>query len=84
MCRKGRLILQEEPRAWLSRIMMTVPIKEAPITFDVALETGEFEPIKLNPVDRLLIATARTLELTLVSADREIIKTKRCAVLPNR
>lgn len=59
-------------------------LNEAPLTFDIALETERMELLGGDPVDRFLVATARSLELTLVTADRRIVGTKDCSILPNR
>jgi PIN domain nuclease of toxin-antitoxin system len=64
--------------------MARTPLNEAPLTFDIALETERIELLTGDPVDRFLVATARSLALTLVTADRKIVGTKDCSILPNR
>ena len=84
LCRKGRVAPEGEPRSWLSQAMARAPLNEAPLTFEIALETERIELLTRDPVDRFLVATARSLELTLVTADRRIVGTKDCSILPNR
>jgi PIN domain nuclease of toxin-antitoxin system len=59
------------------------PLNEAPLTADIVLETGRISLPHADPADRFLIATARTLGLTLVTADRRIVAAKSVSVLRN-
>ena len=60
------------------------PVREAPITREVALETRRIQLPHRDPADRFLAATARVFELTLVTSDARLLQTKGLAVLPNR
>jgi PIN domain nuclease of toxin-antitoxin system len=81
---KGRVVLDSEVEEWIAEAQQQAPLKEAPITNEIALETGAFELPHRDPADRFLIATARVLDLTLVTADRRLIESKKCAFLANR
>ena len=81
---KGRLALDLEVGEWISRALSVVPLKEAPITYDVALETGRVQVPHRDPVDRFLAATAKVFELTLVTADQRLIGTKGISILSSR
>jgi PIN domain nuclease of toxin-antitoxin system len=81
---RGRLELNEEVGAWISRALARAPIREAPFTREVALETRHVRLPHRDPVDRFLVATARVLDLTLVTADTRLIGTKGLPVLANR
>ena len=62
---------------------MTQPgVREAPFTADIAIESSHLPgaPPK-DPADRLLIATARHLNLVLVTRDREIIAYARAGYI---
>jgi PIN domain nuclease of toxin-antitoxin system len=83
LCRKGRLAPQGGPLNWVTQALAAMPVTEAVLTLDIALETERIDIVSRDPVDRFLVATARVLDLTLVSADRRIIGTKDCSVLPN-
>jgi PIN domain nuclease of toxin-antitoxin system len=37
-----------------------------------------------DPADRLLVATARVFDLTLVTADQQLIRARQVSVLSNR
>lgn len=70
---RGRIELRVEPRVWISRALEQVPMFEAPLTFGVALETAPVRLSHRDPADRLLAATARGLDLTLVTADQRLL-----------
>ena len=81
---KGRVVLDLEASAWVSKALSMVPLKEAPLTHEVALETREVHLPHRDPVDRLLAATARVFGLTLVTADQRLIAAKGLSTLANR
>jgi PIN domain nuclease of toxin-antitoxin system len=81
---KSRISLTAPVEDWLAQALRTVPVKEAPVTNEVALETGRFQLPHRDPADRFLVATARVFELTLVTADQKIIAAKAVPVLANR
>ena len=81
---KNRISLTAPVEDWLAQALRTVPVKEAPMTNEVALETGRFQLPHHDPADRFLVATARVFGLTLVTADQKIINAKAVPVLANR
>src|SRR5918992_3573237 len=62
-----------EPVAWIRSALRQVPLREAPVTTDVALECARFELHQDDPADRILVATARVHRLTFVTGDQKII-----------
>jgi PIN domain nuclease of toxin-antitoxin system len=63
-----------DPKTWFARFMAQPGVREAPFTAEIAIESSHLPGVSPNdPADRLLIATARHLNLTLVTRDREII-----------
>ena len=74
LTRTGRFNRVAEPFRWLDRALEMLPLKDASLSRDIALETGRFRLPHEDPVDRLLVATARVLDLTLVTADLKIIE----------
>ena len=58
-------------------------MREAPITLAVAMESGTFELATGDPIDRLIVATAREMKITLVTADQVIIDSGCVEVVPN-
>lgn len=80
---KGRFPSLREPRAWLDRALNEWPLRDAPLSREIALETGRFELPHQDQADRLLVATARVLGASLVTADAQIIASGAVAVVPN-
>ena len=84
LCQKNRLMLNPNPQAWIANTLDAAPMREAPITYQVAQETGRIQLPQRDPVDRFLVATARLFDLTLVTADENLLKARQVAVLGNR
>jgi PIN domain nuclease of toxin-antitoxin system len=84
LCQKNRLALHPNPQAWIANALDAVPLREAPITHQVAQETARVQLPHRDPADRILVATARVFDLTLVTADKQLIKARQATVLPNR
>lgn len=81
---KKRVTLGQSVEEWIALALQTAPLQEAPLTFDVAFETGKIRLPHRDPVDKFLLATARVFGLTLVTADERLIRAKIVPVLPNR
>jgi PIN domain nuclease of toxin-antitoxin system len=84
LCQKQRLTLHPNPQAWIANALDAVPMREAQITYQVAQETARVELPHRDPADRFLVATARVFDLTLVTADESLLKSRQVAVLANR
>lgn len=71
--RARRLELGMDPQTWFARVMSEAGAVEAPLTFEIAIAStrlpGEFHR---DPADRFLIATARALNVPIVTRDDEI------------
>jgi PIN domain nuclease of toxin-antitoxin system len=81
---RGRVRLGSPPNEWVTRALQSVPLREAPVTSDVALETRNVRLSHRDPADRLLVATARVFDLKLVTADERLIKLRAVPTLANR
>ncbi|SRR5271155_390846 len=84
LCQKGKLILDPDPGIWIAKTLRTVPLLEAPVNYQVALETERVRLPHRDPADRFLVATARLFDLTLVTADENLLKARAVPVLANR
>jgi PIN domain nuclease of toxin-antitoxin system len=84
LCQKERLTLLPNPQAWIANALDAAPMREAPVTFQVAQETARVQLPHRDPADRFLVATARVFDLTLVTADAQLLKARQVAVLANR
>ena len=80
LVRKGRYRLDGEVDEWIETSMKAVPLRQAPITIEIARRVVEV-PHK-DPADAFLVATARTLDLTLVTADRKLLALEDLNTLP--
>ncbi len=71
---KNRLRLSIDVETWFSRAMALPGLRAIQMTADVALAStrlpGKFHA---DPADRLIVATARALDATLVTSDRAIL-----------
>jgi PIN domain nuclease of toxin-antitoxin system len=81
---KGRMVPGEDMEAWVPSALRTLPLQEAPVTYEVARETGRLQLPHRDPADRFLLATAKVFELTLVTADESLLKVRNISVLANR
>jgi PIN domain nuclease of toxin-antitoxin system len=84
LSQKRRLVPDEDIEAWVPEALRSLPLQEAPVTYEVARETGRLRLAHRDPADRFLLATARIFELTLVTADAHLLKVRNVSLLPNR
>jgi PIN domain nuclease of toxin-antitoxin system len=81
LMQKGRIRV-ENPFAWVQRA--TEQLREAPLTHEI-VRTGLGLPLShADPADRFLAATAKVLNLTLVTADQRLLGLGEIATLANR
>ena len=81
---RGRIELDDEPERWVETALRAAPMKEAPITHEIARATVSVDVPHRDPADRFLAATAEVLGLTLVTADDRLIGRQRFRALANR
>ena len=79
---KGRIRLRGNLEDWVARA--TAPLKEAPLTHEIAVAACQLSLIHQDPADRFLAATAQILNLTLVTADNRLLGLGQIAPLANR
>jgi PIN domain nuclease of toxin-antitoxin system len=84
LCERGRLKLADGPEAWIQTALTRSPLREAPLTHEIALATRSIGLPHRDPADRLLAATALVLGLTLVTADRTLSRVKQVPILLNQ
>ena len=83
LARKKRIILESTPEQWVRRALNELPVREAPMSHEVAIQS---EALRLNPkdpADRFIVATALVYDLTLVTADKQLVKGRQVPVLAN-
>lgn len=81
LAERGRIALEPSPTAWLRKAMAESPVSEVPLTMDVVMASASVNLPHRDPADRLIAATAKSLDLTLVTADRRLIDCRDVRVL---
>jgi PIN domain nuclease of toxin-antitoxin system len=81
---RGRLTVKGPVSAWVEEMVQALPRREAPLTHEIAVASRQLKLSHQDPADRDLAATAKVMELTLVTADDRLLRTREYAVLANR
>jgi PIN domain nuclease of toxin-antitoxin system len=79
---KGRVRIHGDLTTWVTH--STAPLREAPLTHEIALAARQLPIPHPDPADRFLAATAQVLGLTLVTADATLLGLGNIATLANR
>ena len=69
---KGQIRLPANLSEWLTAA--TAPLREAPLTHEIVLLAQQLPLPQRDPADRFLAATAQVLDLTLVTADDNLLR----------
>lgn len=68
-CQIGRLDLPEAPGRFVPARMLAFGVVPQPVLHEHALAVGDLPPLHRDPFDRLLVAQALLLGMTIVTAD---------------
>ena len=79
---KGRVHLVGDLDDWVAD--STAPFLEAPLTHEIVRISRMLPLPQRDPADRFLVATAKVLDLTLVTADPNLLGLGEIATLGNR
>jgi PIN domain nuclease of toxin-antitoxin system len=79
-----RLRLDPDAITWVRDALAALPVREAAVTHEIALRSRRLELAHDDPADRLLVATAQLLGLTLVTADARLLATREVPLLACR
>jgi PIN domain nuclease of toxin-antitoxin system len=72
--RSRSLSFAPDAKTWFNTVLAVRTVRLAPFTADIAIESSMLPPpIHKDPADRLLIATARNLNVTILTRDRLIL-----------
>lgn len=73
--KKGRIVLQKDCRTWINEALSIPGLTVEPITPEIAVDStrlpGEFHG---DPADRIIVATARSKDATLITQDSKILE----------
>ncbi len=84
LIRKGRLGVKDGGGPiWIGEALKRSPLREAPLTHAIALESQAIEAGRWDPAGRFIAATARVLDATLVTAGERLIAARTLKVLAN-
>ena len=81
LAERGRVDFGMDVDRWITAATTGIGIREAPLTFEIARESRRIRLGTEDPADRFLAATARLLDLTLVTADRRLLRSKAVATM---
>ena len=74
---RGRLEVQPSFETWLTKAADARTVRILPITVEIAVELSRLpDTLHRDPVDRVIVATARVHQLPLLTADRAIVEAK--------
>lgn len=74
LCGAGRLRLARSPEQWIDEALAAPGLRLAELTVSIAIDAGSIPRAALaDPLDRLLVATARALDATFLTADAPIL-----------
>ena len=83
LARKGRVILEPDAVAWLRERLKELRPTEAPLNHEIAFRSVTVDLAHNDPADQFLAATAAVFDLTLVTADQRLMRSKNIAILAN-
>jgi PIN domain nuclease of toxin-antitoxin system len=81
---KRRIQIQGDFGVWVTNSLTDLQLRDAPVTWQVAHELRFTMLGHRDPADRLLVATARVYDLTLVTADEQLMNVPGLSTLQNR
>lgn len=84
LCRKGRFRVHPDISTWVAEMLSVSRLKEAPLTIEVMLALTSMSFSHEDPADQFLAASARVFELTLITADAQLLALPGIRVLANR
>src|ERR1700738_4983844 len=74
LCLDERVILSVSPKRWMEDSAQDLRLQQVDVGFAIALEAYSLpDPFHRDPVDRVLVATARSYQATLLTADERIL-----------
>lgn len=81
LARKKRIVLEPTAEQWVRRALQDLPVRDAPMTHDVAIWSESLRASHKDPADRFIMATALAYDLTLVTADARLLRGRQVPVL---
>lgn len=73
LAERRRIEIDDDREAWIREALSRWPLEIADVGAEVAFASRQMNTAHADPVDRFILATARVFDLTLVTADRELL-----------
>ncbi len=74
LARKKRIRISAPFQEWIEEAMAQLPVREAPINFEIARRVQTLDLPQGDPADHFLAATTLVYDLTLVTLDRHLVE----------
>jgi PIN domain nuclease of toxin-antitoxin system len=84
LCRKGRFRVRPDITTWVAQTFSELRLTEAPLTVEVALAISTIRFSHADPADQFIAASAKVFDLTLITADDQLLALPGIRVFPNR
>lgn len=84
LAEKKKIQLPHDPETWLTKALLSSPVREASITIEIAIKSRSIPLPHQDPADRFLAATALAYDLTLLTRDRILLECKEIQTLDAR
>ena len=73
LAEKGRLELNSEAIAWVKRYLKVLDVKEARLTYEIAILSRQLDFSHQDPADRFIAASAIHYDLILATVDSRLV-----------
>jgi PIN domain nuclease of toxin-antitoxin system len=74
LANRGRLILMPDPETWVRTQLGRTPVRQIQVDHEVAIVSRRLRLAHQDPADRFIAATACVHDLTLVTADDNLLR----------
>ncbi len=81
LVQRGRLKLDRDARTWIDRALSVPGVELLALDADVAVDTAELPDFGGDPADRMIVATARKHQVSVVTADARIADSRLVSVI---
>ena len=81
LAEKGRIQVKGPPEDFVRKIIQHLPLKEAKLNSEIAIESRKVKLPHQDPADRFLAATAIIYGLTMITADKRLIDSRQFPVV---
>ena len=83
LVQRGRVRLEASPLPWIVGALRDFPVRDAILTREVAVASRSVDLLHQDPADRFIAASASVYELTLITADKRLLRSRSYRTLPN-